>query len=101
MLRRLFCALIIDRSSSFQLDGAPDNASTVACVGIWRYGVFVPFVSTGACFASLILEKMDILITIFGDLRNELVGQSFLAVKYTRELLQRGKFWLTWFIYFI
>lgn len=81
MVRRLFCALMADRSSSFQLDGAPDNASTAACVGIWRYGIVVAFVSTGAClatasealcrfaacFASLILDKMDISITNFGD----------------------------------
>lgn len=82
MVRRLFCALMADRSSSFQLDGAPENASIAACVGIWRYGISVAFVSIGAflataseafclfaaCFASLILEKMDILITNFEDL---------------------------------
>lgn len=36
MLRRLFCALIADRSSSLQLDGAPDNASTA----IWDFYIF-------------------------------------------------------------
>lgn len=62
-----------ERSSSLQLEGAPDNASIAAWVGMCLYGTGAAFASAAgswdfflcslaALLAPLIFEKIDILL---------------------------------------
>lgn len=92
LLLRLCSSLILDRSSNFQLDGAPLRASIAACVGMCLYGTVR---GLSACFSAdftlcsfaafrecLILEKTDMLVKWLLLLREFKGGSRFFWARY-------------------